>query len=265
MKLIYSFIILLSTISSPLAGQIGINTERPVSNSILHIDPKRNNASVPNLTPTVTDDDIVVTSDGKVGIGTVSPQAKLHIESQNTGSILRIDDGSQQVNRILYTDNTGKGLWKDYTSIALVGKFSSTNTSIPHTTTSFVDTGITLELLPGRWLVLITIIFDVTSTGTIERAWFDGTFADATTLTSLSPSLDIEDYSTSAEKRYFSGLVWLGGIGNLVANLTINNNANSTKKYNLLFGRISYSGGIPFTVQIGQPNDFSNIIAFRIK
>ncbi|SHF80324.1 hypothetical protein [Dysgonomonas macrotermitis] len=267
MRHLYYIFIFLLVINTSLYGQIGINTEQISNNLILHIDPKANNDTSGSLTSGITDDDIVVSKDGKVGIGTITPQAKFHLESLTTGSILRIDDGAQQVNRILYSDNTGKGLWKDYTPIAILGQFSTVNTSIPHTTSSiFVNTGITLDLPPGRWLVLVTIIFDVVSTGTTERAWFKSTFADSSTLGTLSSTSDIEDYSTSTtEKRYFSGLAWAGGVGNLVANLTIKNDSNTTKQYNLLLGKLDYAGSIPLTINIGMSNNFSNITAFRIK
>ncbi|MBI4945673.1 MAG: hypothetical protein HY840_04645, partial [Bacteroidetes bacterium] len=49
-----------------------------------------------------------INENGNVGIGTSNPGAKLEVNGT-----IKITDGSQQNNRVLTCDNTGKGTWKD--------------------------------------------------------------------------------------------------------------------------------------------------------
>lgn len=102
--------------SLPLAitAQVGINTTTPYNNSVLHIDAKGNNTSTTTVTPAQAADDIIIDNVGRMGVGTVTPTAKLHIDSSN-GSIkpIRIADGSQGVNKYLFSDTEGRATWKD--------------------------------------------------------------------------------------------------------------------------------------------------------
>lgn len=111
-KIILSFLIL--TISLVLFGQVGINTKIPYTQSVFHIDALGNNTTSTAITSTQAADDIVINASGNIGVGTVDPTAKLHIDSSN-GSIkpIRIADGSQGVDKYLFSDIEGKVTWKD--------------------------------------------------------------------------------------------------------------------------------------------------------
>lgn len=87
----------------PATSQVGINTQSPTG--ILHIDPQANSA-------TVTTDDVVVTTAGNVGLGTISPQAKLHLNVSSSETALRIEDGNEKADRVLVSaDATGGATW----------------------------------------------------------------------------------------------------------------------------------------------------------
>lgn len=86
-------------------SQIGINTESP--SSLFHIDAKQNTTSA---TGNVADD-IVVTADGKMGIGTASPSNKLTIETIGTGAGLFLPNGAG-AGSILTSDVNGQTVWK---------------------------------------------------------------------------------------------------------------------------------------------------------
>lgn len=92
------------TVLTPLSvwGQIGINTDMPLG--VFHVDPHSNNST--SLT-TKYADDVIVDSSGNVGIGTVTPTAKLDVR----GTVL-IDDGSQSPGYLLTSDGTGKTQWR---------------------------------------------------------------------------------------------------------------------------------------------------------
>jgi hypothetical protein len=101
----YIFILLILASSASFA-QIGIQTEQP--SQFLHIDAaKNNNNSIPT-TATQIEDDIVITSDGKLGVGTTTPLEKLDIN----GSI-KIVDGNQALGKKLITDVNGLATWSD--------------------------------------------------------------------------------------------------------------------------------------------------------
>lgn len=82
-KTISTFAIVLCTYM--VQGQIGINTVNP--QGAFHIDGKKNNpeAGIPNNS--LTKDDFIVTSDGRVGIGIALPDASaaLHLADMNKG------------------------------------------------------------------------------------------------------------------------------------------------------------------------------------
>lgn len=102
------------TITVSLLGQVGINTQTPCTNSVFHIDAKGNNTSATAVTAAQAADDIMIDTSGNMGVGTVTPTAKIHIDSSNgTLKPIRIADGSQGVNKYLFSDTAGKGTWKD--------------------------------------------------------------------------------------------------------------------------------------------------------
>lgn len=83
-----------------LNAQVGINTKSPLG--VLHIDAQANTNGITN-----TEDDVIVTSEGRLGIGTIAPITALDIRGQ-----LRIVDGSEGVDKVLTAVNSqGLGNW----------------------------------------------------------------------------------------------------------------------------------------------------------
>lgn len=96
-----------------LNGQVGINTRVPYVNSILHIDAKGNNVSATSVSSMEAVDDIVIDKKGNIGVGTVNPTTKLHIDATVGGlNAIRIADGSEGPNKYLFSDYDGKVTWK---------------------------------------------------------------------------------------------------------------------------------------------------------
>lgn len=81
-----------------IRAQISINIEKPFSNLLLHIDPKKNTTQI----ITSQDDDIVITQDGKMGIGITTPDSDLTIK----GSI-KIDNRTQANGKNLAAKSDG--------------------------------------------------------------------------------------------------------------------------------------------------------------
>lgn len=107
-------LLLLLTLGFPsvfICGQIGINTEYPVG--ILHVDGAGDNTS---LTPSETQqlNDVIVTSNGDLGIGTNSPITKVDLKSNLSNGIpaLRIQDSSGSMpNKVLESGADGVAFW----------------------------------------------------------------------------------------------------------------------------------------------------------
>ncbi|NDW11090.1 hypothetical protein [Dysgonomonas sp. 520] len=98
-------LLLLTLLACSVAyGQVGVNTESP--QGIFHIDGQRNTNGNTNIS-----DDVVVKTDGNVGIGTNDPQAKVDIRTATQGEGFRLQDGSQGNGMVLTSDATGNGKW----------------------------------------------------------------------------------------------------------------------------------------------------------
>lgn len=99
-------IIMLSIFSlfsfSAFSQAVGVNTKYPLG--IFHVDGKTDNAKN-KPTQTQQANDFIITIDGNVGIGTTTPDAKLHIVSeQNPIQIEGITEGDINTNNLLVID-----------------------------------------------------------------------------------------------------------------------------------------------------------------
>ncbi len=231
-KIKYIFTLLLLVYTFQTYAQIGINTENIASNLLLHIDPLGNNGSGA-IPPTQVWDDVVIDKNtGNVGLGTLTPSVKLEIKTNGTSMTpnkqFMLKDGYQENNYVLVSDINGLGKWEAYIPGTSKGIFGS-GRNISNTYASYISTYATISLLPGRWLIFITL--DVkTNSSVFDLSWLSVGFADAATLPSaLTPD---------------SGWQYIGGhlVNNasagssLSGKLFINNISQNTKVYTLMAG-----------------------------
>lgn len=107
---------------SLIEAQVGINTVNPLG--VFHIDPlKDTNASGSSG----SNDDIIITNDGKMGVGTLNPKSNLDINGK-----IRISDGTEQNGYTFVSDANGIGSWQPLPSPLAVamGGFDSTSNNI---------------------------------------------------------------------------------------------------------------------------------------
>lgn len=126
-----------------IGAQIGVLTDYP--KSIFHVDaandnPKNNTAAVGAAQQ---QNDVVIDSNGRLGIGTVSPQSKLHIEHSAavTGDTygLRLTP-SYGAPAILALGNDGKTVaWEANPSLGQYGKFQITPHAFGYATNPYTD------------------------------------------------------------------------------------------------------------------------------
>ncbi|WP_139262133.1 hypothetical protein [Dysgonomonas macrotermitis] len=146
-------------------AQVGINTQNP--QGIFHIDTKSNTSGSSNIS-----DDILVDSNGNLGIGTLTPKAKVDVNGS-----LSITNSGEADKYILTSDNIGIGTWKE-NSVTKVnrmsickasGTFLTMNTTILPCQAPFTFTnnelGLTatpdgkIQIVPGLYLVIVDFDF----------------------------------------------------------------------------------------------------------
>lgn len=90
-RYIYSVLILFLLSSVVVFGQTGVQTKQP--QGVLHIDGKKDNASVP--TQNQRKNDVVFTEDGYLGVGILNPDTRVDIRSGEQTSIVGIGQTSR--------------------------------------------------------------------------------------------------------------------------------------------------------------------------
>jgi len=108
------FVWLLILLYIPLCciAQVGINTDNP--KALLHLDGASTAATTNPQTGSVSalqaSDDVTVTTQGNVGVGTIVPSTKLHIVTGSADG-LKIKDTSEGLFKVLVSDSQGVGRW----------------------------------------------------------------------------------------------------------------------------------------------------------
>lgn len=87
-------------------AQIGINTVN--SQGVFHVDGKGDTSGASN-----SSDDVLIDSNGNMGIGTLSPTAKIHSVGSSTVASMRITDSNQAQGYILVSDANGNASWME--------------------------------------------------------------------------------------------------------------------------------------------------------
>lgn len=230
-------------------AQVGINTSNPQNGGavgVLHIDGQGNNNASGLPTPAQTSDDVLINSLGKMSIGHVSPSHMLHINSGGTPaspvSGIKIEDGSQGVTKLLISDVNGFGRWAFAGEITVVRGLLNAAGISPlvntlGTSEVYFYTGSYIELPPGRWVVIVSMILSV-SGGTsdiAERVWIRSTFCD--TPAALASSADF----IPLDGRWVSGFAYSTSPNLMNGFLIINNSTTAPKRYYYSLGFSGYN------------------------
>ena len=164
----YILIVLSFIICGELSAQVGINTSNP--QGTLHIDADKNNPiSGSTFTFAEQNKDVIVMPDGKMGVGTINPDAKLDIRSVDASVVnptytvgFRLADGNEKIGRVLQTDANGLATWKDISKRDIViGRFSappqvfSDNDPAVVATVPYKFIGANITLKPGKYAVYL--------------------------------------------------------------------------------------------------------------
>lgn len=164
----YILIVLSFMICEGISAQVGINTKNP--QGTFHIDADKNNpTSGSTFTFAEQSKDVIVMPDGKMGVGTINPDAQLDIRSVDVSVAnptytagFRLVDGNEKTGRVLQTDANGLATWKDISKRDIViGRFSapasvySDNDPATVAAVPYKLIGATIDLKPGKYAVYI--------------------------------------------------------------------------------------------------------------
>ncbi|UKB86298.1 hypothetical protein LF887_11895 [Chryseobacterium sp. MEBOG06] len=239
-------------IGTALFGQVGINTPNP--KAILHIDGSKNNEATGNISLANQADDVVINSNGFIGIGTNNPTTSIEVKTKGTPTApisgITIKDGSEFKDYVLTSDADGKGQWKPIT-LGLTRGVNGPGVNIPFVASStFVYTGSYIDLGPGKWLVSVTQI--VAPIGTNLTAndwmWIRSTFSDEAGIAIGDTGIRSNDVNTTP--RYVS--TQIQGPTSMSAgnsrytmtngNIYIENSSGTTKRYKYIVGNAVVAG-----------------------
>ena len=164
----YILIVLSFMICEGISAQVGINTKNP--QGTFHIDADKNNpTSGSTFTFAEQNKDVIVMPAGKMGVGTINPDAQLDIRSVDVSVAnptytagFRLVDGNEKTGRVLQTDANGLATWKDISKRDIViGRFSapasvySDNDPATVAAVPYKLIGATIDLKPGKYAVYI--------------------------------------------------------------------------------------------------------------
>ena len=155
----------------------------------------------------------------------------------STSPALRIQDGNQNANYVLMSDANGYGTWKALSN-AIPAVFSATGYSglIASPAAGTVNnTGTTLTLPPGKWLVLTNIVMSATPDPTGGKgAWVRMMWSSSPTSQVMAPG--------EVTGQLNSG-IFVSPYGNAIGTSIINNTDTAAKTYYFMIGNIDIIGG----------------------
>ncbi len=201
---------------------------------------------------------VTVLRDGRVGIGTVSPQSMLHVAGK-----VRIVDGTQANNYYLASDASGVASWKPVRIDNVKGIKGAGYTFHINTGTNWYYTGSRITLPTGTWAVNVYMLMapDVISPNN-SFGWVRSTFSDVNNGVGMAPSNDI------IGSAYISGNVPGTTIYAMVTgSIIINNNSGGSKTYYYIAGNTDYyNTGTGYNLnRFGGGWNEDNIIAYKIE
>ncbi|NDW09158.1 hypothetical protein [Dysgonomonas sp. 520] len=211
-----------------LKAQVGVNTENP--QGIFHIDGQRNTSGNTNFS-----DDVVVDTQGRIGVGTNSPQTKVDIKAATAGTGFRLQDGTQGNGKILTSDANGNGSWaaNGIQTVLPVWSLSLDSISIEK---KGVSTGTTITLPPGKWWIHGSFLVKFNKLNEISyfvrSSFTDGVIPVGTENCPVTTDI--------VQRCHISGAVGLKADFSLIGGgITLDNQTNSTKTYTVTMELVS--------------------------
>lgn len=190
----------------------------------------------------------------QVGINTTNPTETLHVEGT-----FRLVDGTQDNNYILTSDANGVARW-DRVSLQIIEGTIGGGVNIPYTTAVYLQTGSSIILPPGRYLVTVNVLMSSGAyTPTSSNFWLRTSFSD-------NPGVNPAITTDLVGGRLISASLSGGAIYQpLYGSVIIDNTSGADKTYYYIAGNTTTR----FTTQTlmafaGNPWDERSIIAIPL-
>lgn len=209
-------------------AQMGVGTSNPRNS--FHVDGGKNNDTNGDPTITQQQDDVIITSQGQIGVGITTPSTKLHINSTSSPAV-RIVDGTEGAGKILTSDTNGNGSWisSPATKPTVGGVLPATTPNIVGGNTTWIYLNASITLPPGNWLVQMgTALLKADSNAAIT--WIHFSLSDSQSVFNYSPNID----NTRSGRQMAGATAPAGGSLTFASGvLAINNTSGADKTYYL--------------------------------
>lgn len=197
----------------------------------------------------------VIKNNGRVGINTLYPTAKLSVVADTISRGFALKDGSQGANKILMSDASGNARWDNISVSKIRGTLSTSGVDlkISTLTSSFANTGSTITLPPGTWEVTSTMILvnkDALLNDTKDWVFVKSSFSDASNLLDSSPDIL---YGKLISGNYQGPVNPVGGPQKhevISGSIIIKNSTTANKTYNLIAGKMVLSSNVSTFISI---------------
>lgn len=239
------------------------NISTTTANGIISLSGNQDNGSI-QLKTWGSNGDIILATNGNssdillnpegtnnVGIGTLSPSTKLHVNS-NSNPAFRLVDGTESNGKVLTSDAVGNASWQTIAVKQILGNLPSTGPNITTNNTMTLINGASITLPPGKWIVSLGTNAGIGGSTPITSdvgLWFNAT------LSSSSTSVNTSDVVNTSSGTHIGGALGRGMIKTLVSgNIVINNTSTNNKTYYLWASREAVGG----SSSLGWTNAFGN-------
>lgn len=250
-KIKYILPICLLCIANAIFSQVGVNTQKGIG-GVFHIDAANNDDASPTAAQMA--DDVFVNTLGQLGVGTVAPTKKLHIQTTSAAPALRIADGSEMAGKVLTSDASGYSRWQALGAIPIIQipLGSRTLFTINDVLSKYIYTGVPVTLPPGLWLIEVNmLIFKTSGTAASNfaaKGWIKTLIAD-------TPTGQIhtnDSYGPGSTGRLACDFVYFKNNGFNMINgfFIINNKSGAEKTYYYMVGNMYSVAGIANTTSL---------------
>ncbi|WP_353164351.1 hypothetical protein [Empedobacter brevis] len=162
----YIYMLIFMQLSLSLYAQVGVNTHYPLG--IFHVDGAKDDTPTP--TSNMTENDFLVNSDGKIGIGIITPQTSLHVNTALFRNGFRLADGTQGNGKLLKSLNVnGDVAWENRLSVKIVQQNGNYNGTV-NSDMQYASRRISLE--PGKWIIRTNLLLYTRKDGSINDGFY---------------------------------------------------------------------------------------------
>lgn len=244
MKHISIYILMVISSLALQAQVVTVNTTTSASNAVWHLDGAGDNTA--SITDTQALNDLVITSEGKLGVGNIVPSVQVDVKTRSVPAF-RMEDGWQTDQRVLTSDAYGNGRWQPFGAsyVQVISVDPQTSFTIADITGKYLYSNISFSLPPGLWMIEPNILIfrntgvaGTNATSFAKRAWIKSIISDSNTVGTITG-----DVLPGGPQLVCSFLYAVGAGYNMMNGFFfINNASGAPKTYYYWYGNVSNLG-----------------------